>query len=333
MTSGKFPIAAGIAAMIVTGFAVAPVAKAQGGFGPPQLTLVPVEGHDNIHLIRDQFNGNITVLVGEEGVILIDTKSAQTHDGAVAFIRSITDAPIKYVIDTHLHPDHTGGNPPLQAIGATIVASENARRIMAERAMAGLPNITLRDTVRLWLDDMPVDLYHFGRGHTDGDVVVHLPTEGVIIAGDLFALWDNYESVIDYSAGGSLREWPLTLERMLALDFDLVIPGHSGVTDRAMMAGYRDYLVRIQQMVREMTGQGRPREDIQAMLQSEFNWGGLSMGTGLDGVILEMGSQAGGRGRPGGAGGRPGGAGGPGAPGAPGGPGGAGARGTAPAAQ
>jgi hypothetical protein len=85
-------------------------------------------------------------------------------------------------------------------------------------------------------------------------------------------------------------------------------------------------------MVREMTGQGRPREDIQMMLQTEFNWGGLSMGTGLDGVILEMGAQGGGRGRPGGAGGRPGGAGGrpggaggaaaPGAPGA-GSPGGA----------
>ena len=304
-------------------------AHAQGGFGPPELTLVPVEGHDNLHLIRDQFNGNITVIVGEEGVILVDTKSAMTHDGVVGFVRSITDAPIKYVIDTHMHPDHVGGNPPLLGIGATIVSSENARRLMVERATPGLPNITLRDSVRLWLDDMPVDLYHFGRGHTDGDVVVHLPTEGVIIMGDLFALWGNYESVIDYSAGGSLRDWPATLDRALGLDFDLVIPGHSGVTDRATMIGYQDYLVRIQQMVREMTGQGRPREDIQAMLQSEFNWGGLSMGTGLDGVILEMGAQAGGRGgrggaRAGGPAGAPGGA----AGGAP-----AGARGATPAAQ
>lgn len=280
-------------------------AAAQGGFGPPELTLVPVEGHDNIFLIRNQFAGNITVLVGDEGVVLIDTKMAPDHEGVVEFVRSVTDAPIKYVVDTHMHPDHVGGNPPLLAIGATIVASENARRLMVERATPGLPNITLRDTVRLWLDDMPIDLYHFGRGHTDGDVVVHLPTEGVIVMGDLFALWGNYESVIDYSAGGSLRDWPRTLDRALALDFELVIPGHSGVTDRATMEGYQDYLVRIQQLVREMTGQGRPREDIQAALQSEFNWGGLSMSTGLDGVILEMGTQAaGGRGRPGGAGGR-----------------------------
>jgi cyclase len=326
MQAAGIRFATGVAAVIAAGFGAAPPVLAQGGFGPPQLTLVPVEGHDNIFLIRNQFAGNITVLVGEEGVVLIDTKMAPDHNGVVEFVRSVTDAPIKYVIDTHMHPDHVGGNPPLQALGATIVASENARRLMVERATPGLPNITLRDTVRIWLDDMPIDLYHFGRGHTDGDVVVHLPTEGVVIMGDLFALWGNYESVIDYSAGGSLRDWPQTLDRALALDFELVIPGHSGVTDRATMVGYQEYLQRMQQMVREMTGQGRPREDIQAMLQSEFNWGGLSMGTGLDGVIVEIGSGAAGGGR----GGRPGGAGGP---GGPGGPGGAAGRGGPPPAQ
>ncbi len=267
---------------------LAATAHAQGGFGPPELTLVPVEGKDNLYLIRNQFAGNITVIVGEEGVVLVDTKMAQDHAGVVEFVREVTDAPIKYVIDTHMHPDHVGGNPPLADLGATIIASENARRIMAERGAPGLPNITLREYARLWLDDMPIDLHHLGRGHTDGDVVVHLPTEDVLIAGDLFALWDNYESVIDYSAGGSLRDWPRTLDRALSLDFEVVIPGHSGVTDRETMAGYRDYLLRLQDMVREMNMQNRPRADIESMLQSEFNWGGLSMGIGLDGVIVEM---------------------------------------------
>jgi glyoxylase-like metal-dependent hydrolase (beta-lactamase superfamily II) len=111
-------------------FGAVSAAQAQGGFGPPELTLVPVEGHDNIYLIRNQFAGNITVLVGDEGVVLVDTKMAPDHDGVVEFVRSLTDAPIKYVIDTHMHPDHVGGNPPLQAIGATIIASENARRLL-----------------------------------------------------------------------------------------------------------------------------------------------------------------------------------------------------------
>lgn len=261
--------------------------QAQPGFGPPELTLVPVEGFDNIYLIRNQFAGNITVLVGEEGVVFVDTKMAPEHDGVVEFVRSITDAPIKYVIDTHMHPDHVGGNPPLQAIGATIVASENARRLMDERGTPGLPNITLNDSLRIWLDDMPIDLHHLGRAHTDGDIVVHLPEQRVVITGDMFALWP-YEAVIDYSAGGSLRDWTRTLDRALALDFDTVIPGHSGVTDRATMAGYRDHLAQMQDMVREMNAQQRSREDIQAVMQSEFSWGNLSMSVGLDGVILEM---------------------------------------------
>lgn len=275
--------AAGIVALV----AASSVVQAQPGFGPPELTLVPVEGHDNIYLIRNQFAGNITVLVGDEGVVLIDTKMAPDHDGVVEFVRSLTDAPIKYVIDTHMHPDHVGGNPPLQGIGATIVASENARRIMDERAQPGLPNITLRDTLRIWLDDMPIDLHHFGRAHTDGDVVIHLPDQRLVITGDMFALWP-YEAVIDYSAGGSLRDWTRTLDRALGLDFDTVIPGHSGVTDRATMAGYRDHLAQMQDMVREMNSQQRSREEIQAVMQSEFSWGGLSMRVGLDGIIMEM---------------------------------------------
>jgi cyclase len=276
-----------LAACLTGLVAVSTAARAQPGFGPAELTLVPVEGFDNIYLIRNQFAGNITVLVGEEGVVLIDTKMAPDHDGVIEFVRSITDAPIKYVIDTHMHPDHVGGNPPLQAIGATIVASENARRLMDERGTPGLPNITLKDSMRIWLDDMPIDLHYFGRAHTDGDVVVYLPEQRVIITGDMFALWP-YEAVIDYSAGGSLRDWTRMLDRALGLDFDTVIPGHSGVTDRAMMAGYRDHLAKMQDMVREMNAQQRSREDIQSVMQSEFSWGNLSMSVGLDGIILEM---------------------------------------------
>jgi glyoxylase-like metal-dependent hydrolase (beta-lactamase superfamily II) len=106
--------------------------------------------------------------------------------------------------------------------------------------------------------------------------------------GDLFALWGPYESVIHYAAGGSARDWPRSLDEALKLDFDTVIPGHSGVTDRAQIEGYRDYLIRLQDMVRAMNQAQSSREDIQAMIETEFGWGGLSMGLGLDGIITEM---------------------------------------------
>jgi len=274
------------AAILAVSFGASSAVQAQGGFGPPELTLVEVK--ENIYTIRNASSGNATLIVGEEGAVLIDDKFPQDHDGIMRFVRQVTEAPLLYVINTHMHPDHAGGNPAMQNVGAAIVASENARMIMAERQQPGLPNIVLRDYMRIYLDDMPIDLHYFGRGHTNGDVVVHLPTERVVITGDLFALYGPYRAVIDYSAGGSLRDWTRTLERVLELDFDMVIPGHSGVTDRANVQGYIEYLTNTQNMVRQMNAQQRSREDIQKMLESEFNWGGLEMRVGLDGVIAEM---------------------------------------------
>ncbi|MBN1236909.1 MAG: MBL fold metallo-hydrolase [Gammaproteobacteria bacterium] len=275
-----------MAAGVAAGFGAASVAEAQGGFGPPEMTRVEVQ--ENIYTIRNMGAGNATLLVGEEGVVLIDDKFPQDHEDIMRLVREVTDAPLLYVINTHMHPDHVGGNPAMQDVGAHVIASENARRIMAERDQPGLPSITMRDYLRIWLDDMPIDLHYFGAGHTDGDIVVHLPTESVVITGDLFALYGPYRAVIDYSAGGSLRDWTRTLERMLQLDFDTVVPGHSGTTDRQNVEGYIDYLTRTQDMVREMNAQQSSREDIQAMLESEFDWGRLEMAVGLDGVIAEM---------------------------------------------
>ena len=275
------------AALILVGFAgTGQAVHAQGGFGPPELTLVEVQ--EKVYTIRNAGSGNATLLVGNEGAILIDDKFPQDHDGIIGFVRDVTDAPLLYVINTHLHPDHAGGNPAMQGIGAHVIASENARRIMAERDQPGLPDITLRDSLRLWLDDMPVDLLYLGRGHTDGDIVVHLPTEQLVVTGDLFALYGPYRAVIDYTAGGSLRDWPRTLERVLALEFDTVVPGHSGVTDRENIEGYIDYLSRTGDMVREMNAQQSSREEIQEALATEFDWGGLEMNIGLGGVIAEM---------------------------------------------
>jgi cyclase len=275
-----------LAALPAAAFTPSGAVHAQGGFGPPELTLIEVR--QNVYTIRDAGSGNASLIVGDEGVVLIDDKFPQDVDGIVELIESVTAAPLLYVINTHLHPDHTGGNPAMQQLGAHVVASENARRIMVERDQAGLPDFTLRDTLRIWLDDMPIDLHYFGRGHTDGDIVVHLPSERLVITGDLFALYGPYRAVIDYTAGGSLRDWPRTLRRVLALDFDTVIPGHSGVTDRANVEGYVDYLTATQNVIREMNAADATRDEIQAVLEAEFDWGGLEMSIGLDAAIGEM---------------------------------------------
>lgn len=282
MTIGRM-IAAGTLAALVGFWSNA---NAQGGFGPPELTTSQVM--ENIYVIRSGASGNVSVIVSDDGVVLIDTKFANDHDGVMAQLEGITDQPVRYVINTHLHEDHTGGNPLMQALGVDVIASANARRIMAETRETGLPNIVLENYLRIYLADKPIDLHYFGRGHTDGDIVIHLPEERVVFTGDLFATYEPYVHLIHYAAGGSARDWSRTLERALQLDFDTVIPGHSGPTDRATMEGYLAETIRLQDTVRAMNRENRSRDDIQAMLEMEFGWSGFMMNFGLDGLITEM---------------------------------------------
>ncbi|HEU4617363.1 MAG TPA: MBL fold metallo-hydrolase [Gammaproteobacteria bacterium] len=275
-----------IAAYLAAAIALSAAAHAQGGFGPPELTLVPVK--DNIYMIRNAGSGNVTMLVGKKEVILVDAKFPMDHDGIMKLVRQVTDLPVRYIINTHMHPDHAGGNPAMQDMGADVIASQYGRQIMAERGTPGLPNIVIDDYLRIYLDDMPLDLHYYGRGHTESDIVVYLPTERMLIAGDLFALYGPYRAVIDYTAGGSLREWTHTLDKVLQLDFDMVIPGHSGLTDRKNVEGYKEYLANTQEVVRMMVKQKKTRDEIKSVLETQFNWGGLEQRVGLDGVITEM---------------------------------------------
>ena len=281
--SQRLIAAAALSAITLT---LSGVASGQGGFGPPEPVIVKV--NDHVQIIRFGMAGNVTALVNDDKVALIDTKFAMDFDTLMEQLRSITDAPVAYVINTHLHGDHTGGNAKMQELKARIIASANARRIMSETQEAGLADITFDEHMRLHLGDMPIDLYYFGRGHTDGDVYIHLPRERILFTGDQFALWGQYDAVIDYASGGSAREWPRTLEKALALDFSTVIPGHSGVTDRAMMEGYRDYLVRIRDTVQAMNRQKKTREEIQEVMETEFGWSGLSVRVGVDGMMAEL---------------------------------------------
>jgi glyoxylase-like metal-dependent hydrolase (beta-lactamase superfamily II) len=115
-----------------------------------------------------------------------------------------------------------------------------------------------------------LQLYYYGRGHTDGDLAIYVPEEKLVLPGDLFAGWGPSIRLIDYNGGGSLAEWPATLEKVMALDFDVVIPGHSGVTDRAHMQGYLDENVRMLDFIRMLNEAGRTPEEISAAVRMEF---------------------------------------------------------------
>ena len=255
--------------------------------GPAKLDVVKVR--DDLFVIHNAVvPGNTTVLVTNEGVILVDDKFEADHENILAEVKKLTPQPIRYVINTHHHGDHSGGNAKLQALNVHVVASEAARQHFADFRQPGAPTITFDDSAYLTLGGKRVELYRFGRAHTNGDVVAFFPAQRALAAGDMFTFGDDVPQLIDYSGGGSAKEWPRTLDAVLRLDFDAVVPGHGNVTTKAELRKFRDSSEALKNRVREMILKKRTRAEIDKMLRSQFHWADLHIGRGLDGMLAEL---------------------------------------------
>src|SRR5690242_7202101 len=187
---------------------------AQFGDKPANLDTIKIK--DDLFVIHNDFvPGNTTVLVTNQGVVLVDDKFEIDHDGIMAQLKKITNQPVKYVINTHYHGDHSGGNAKLQALGAQVVTSENARAKMADVKQPGMANLTLENNLRLYVGGKRIEVRYFGRSHTDGDVVVLFPDHRVLSAGAMFTFGDATPELIDYAGGGSAKDWTKTLDGAL----------------------------------------------------------------------------------------------------------------------
>lgn len=230
-----------LTALVVTG--ALSIAIAQNA--PPQAAQVieVVKVKDNLHVLtssspadRATFSGgNVAVFVTDAGTVLVDTKLAAWGQTLLDRIKSVTDKPVTTIINTHTHGDHTGNNHRFANVQS--VVHENTKANMARmEAFTGdnakfLPTRTYKDRLTLGSGAGQVDLYYFGRGHTDGDTFVVFPALRVLHTGDMFAWRDA--PFIDRSNGGSGVEFPETLAKAIAgiRNVDTVIPGHVPVTD------------------------------------------------------------------------------------------------------
>ncbi len=173
---------------------------------PPELKINKVK--DDLFEIEGD-GGNVAVYVTNEGVILVDDKYEQDHDQIVAKVKSVTDQPVKYVLSTHYHADHSGGNAKFLPT-AEIISTLNARRGIVEHKQSNAPagvlpaRITFTDETAVFLGGKEVRAKYFGRGHTDGDAVIYFPALRTIHTGDLMA---GNTPLIDYPGGGSLKDW------------------------------------------------------------------------------------------------------------------------------
>jgi len=276
----------GVVGLTVGCFAL-PAAQAQFGDKPSKLSLVKVQ--DDLYVIHnDAVPGNTTALITNQGVILVDDKFEIDHDNIMAMLKTVTNQPVKYVINTHFHGDHSGGNAKMQAGGTLAVASAQARARMVEGKMTGVPDITIAPRGTLYLGGKSAEIYWLGRSHTDGDVVVLFPQNRTIAMGDMYTNGEGTPQLIDYAGGGSAKEWTATVENVLKLDFDTVVPGHGNVVKKADLVAFRDSTKRLTELVTQQVKQNKSKADVDAMMRKEFGWQDFHVQMALDGLIKEM---------------------------------------------
>jgi cyclase len=233
--------------------------------------------------------GNLGLSVGDDATFLIDDQFAPLTPKIVAAIAQLTGKPVKFVVNTHWHFDHVGGNENLGNAGAVIVAHENVRRRMASEQFismmkqavspsphAALPVITFAQGVTFHLNGEEIRVIHVAPAHTDGDSIVHFVQSDVIHMGDVF--FNKMYPFIDTSSGGSIDGMVADCDLALGLanDGTKIIPGHGPLGTKAELKAYRDMLATVSERVKKLIAQGRKPDEIAAAgVTAEFDevWG------------------------------------------------------------
>jgi len=231
--------------------------------------------------------GNVAVYLTDEGVILVDDMFERNYADIMTLLKSVSDKPVKYVLNSHQHDDHSGGNVKMLPT-AEVIAHANVRANMAALKQPGQPRVTFTREMDVFLGGKEVRAQYFGRGHTGGDAVLSFPARKAIHTGDLFLTLPP-QPFIDYANGGSALEWTRTLDEILKLDFDIAIPGHGPVSDRAGILKFRANFETMRNRVSGLLRDGKGKDEVSKSLSTEFGWApaGLAIQQ-VDALIAEL---------------------------------------------
>ena len=232
---------------------------------------------DESTYVMEGAGGNLGLSIGEDAVFLIDDQFAPLTERIQAAIAKLTPKPVRFVLNTHWHGDHTGGNENFGKTGAIVVAHENVRSRMSteqfielmkmtEKASpkAALPIVTFASSVTFHLNGDEIRVFHVPKAHTDGDAIVHFVKSDVVHMGDVY--FNGMYPFIDTSSGGSIRGVISACDRALAIvgDATKIIPGHGPLSNKAELKAYRDMLAGVAERIGKLVAEGRKAEDIVA---------------------------------------------------------------------
>lgn len=245
----------------------------------------PVDLGGGIYFMSTGFGGNMAFLAGDDGVILVDDQFAPLTEKILAAIGTVTDQPVQFVLNTHFHGDHTGGNENMGKAGSILIAHHNVRvRMSTEQvnelfdwkrpasAEGARPVLTFSDEVTFHWNNEEIEVMHVEHAHTDGDAIIHFKNANIIHMGDTF--FNEVYPFIDTSGGGSAKGMIAAAAKVLAManESTQIIPGHGEMGTRAQLQTYHDMLVELSGRVEKAIGEGKNLEEIQALkLSAEWD--------------------------------------------------------------
>ena len=271
-------IAAVAAMMALSGPALAQTPPAAAP-PPPDFSKVEIKTTDlgdNCYMLEGQ-GGNITVAVAKDEIVMVDGQFAPLHDKIKAAVAVISNLPIKYLINTHYHGDHTGGNESFAKDGATIVAQINVRNRLAAGTTNGLtgaktppapqgalPSDTYTNFSKITLRGRVADLKHIENAHTDGDTYVWFKTANLLSTGDTFT--NGRYPNIDFANGGNIRGMIAATDIYLKLTNakTRIVPGHGPLADKAALMEYHKMLITARDRMAKLVKEGKSEADVVA---------------------------------------------------------------------
>ncbi|MDB0600105.1 MBL fold metallo-hydrolase [Tenacibaculum maritimum] len=241
---------------------------------------VTIETHkvtDKVYMLTGQ-GGNIGLHIGDEGVFMVDDQFAPLTPKILAAIKNITKKPVKYLVNTHWHGDHTGGNENMRKEGAVIVSHKNVRRRMSVKQFVrgkekeaaskeALPVITFTEDMMIHLNGEDMLISHVHNAHTDGDAIVFFMKSNVIHMGDTY--FQGKYPFIDLESGGSIQGYINAIDKVLLLanKDTKIIPGHRKVSNKKELSSYKEMLVVLRDRIKEEIFQGKTLEEVEAAVR------------------------------------------------------------------